>query len=721
MAGAERLVLEEFSHLSEEFRLNVTVLESSDSASSDLVRIARTDPRELLSGCHDVVHTHLFLPGLIARARRSWDSSFRWVHSLHYHHYEGLSFPRMREWLDRKWVFPAADAIIAVSPGVMDSLGAFPQAVFIENALDMTAMEAPAADGLPPVVGTVAMLRREKGLHDLVQAAAHLRDRGIEARIRIAGEGPLRADLEDQIQRLDLANRVELCGYVTDLASFYRGLAVYVQPSISESFGLAALEALRYRRPFVGTGAGHLPVILDEGRFGLLVSRAGDTPAAIADGIAQALEDRSGLSQRAEAGRAYWVGRLDPKVRARRGADVYRQVLLPRVCFVTPLATHGGGGLQRQVEIQSRALAKKGHRIFLLQRRDERLRSDDAHGRRWRHITLLETADVFRASATGGLRERLRGIAFVVLGLARLIGARARYDVIHAQQLYSPTLVGALAKRLLGKPLVVRVTASGELGELRELRRLPFRRIRGWAFRQVDRVVVLTETMRREVLQLGFDPERVVCIPNAVEIPDAPAQPEPLEDRPFRLVYVGRLSTEKSLETLLAAAAILADGGRSVEVTLVGGGAPQRDATPALEAQAAALPDGASVVFRGSTDDVASEYRRADAFVLPSVSEGMSNALLEAMSHGLVCLASDIPENRAVVVDGQSGILFSPGDASCLAGEILALIDDRRSGGSRSAQLREGARARIRAGFSPDQVVAALESVYADVMRRQER
>ncbi len=666
-----------------------------------------------------MVHTHLFLPGVIARARRSWDSSFRWVHSVHYHHYDGLSLPRLREWLDRRWVFPAADAIIAVSPAVVESVGTLPQAVFIENALDLGPTDAPDPEGLSPVVGTVAMLRTEKGLHDLVEAAAILRERGSDAHFRIAGEGPLRAGLEERIRELDLTDRVELCGYVFDLASFYGGLAVYVQPSITESFGLAALEALRYRRPCVGTDAGHLPAILGEGGFGLVVPRTGDVPASLADAIADALGRRTELSERAEAGRSHWASRLDPAVRARRTAEVYRRTLLPRVCFVAPVATHGGGGLQRQVEIQSRALRARGHGVMLLQRRDERLRVEPDHRKRWKHLTLLQTPDILSAPSTGGLRERVRGIAFVGFALARLVGARARYDVIQAQQLYSPTLVGAVAKRLLGKALVVRVTASGQLGELREIGRLPFRGVRNWAFRQVDRVIVLTEAMRAEVLQLGFEPWRVVLVPNAVQPPLEAAEPEPLPGRPFRLLFVGRLSTEKSLETLLAAAEVLAEEGREVEVTLVGAGAPQRDSTAALKAQAADLPPGATVAFRGRVDDPSSEYRRADAFVLPSVSEGMSNALLEAMSHGLVCLASDIPENRALVQDGRTGLLFEQGTPGSLAGAVRTVWDDTVAGGSLAQTLRSGARSAIEKGFGPEPIARRLADLYAQVVGEQ--
>jgi len=598
----------------------------------------------------------------------------------------------------------------------MESIRRFPAAVLLENAIGLDAMSVPPTHELPPVIGTVAMLRPEKGLDDLIRAAGVLRDRNVDVTLRIAGDGPLRHELESLIDALDLRDRVELCGYVTDLDGFYGSLTVYVQPSISESFGLATLDAFRFRRPVVATMAGHLPVILDRGRFGILVERLGDVPAGIADGIVQALDRHAELAEKSEEGRKHWAQRLDPARRGRRGKEIYRDALKPRPCFLTPVATQGGGGIPRQVQIQSRALAATGHRALLVQRRDPRLHEDEGHQVPWRHLDVLETPDPFVGGTSGGIVERARGAIFVVFALFRLIGARARFDIVHAQQLYSPTLIGALAKRLLGKPLVVRVTASGHMGEVGEIGRLPFRQLRQWAFGQVDRVVVLSETMKREVMQLGFSKSQVVVIPNAVALPPEPVQPPPCAGRTFRLLYVGRLSTEKSLETMLEAANLLAGRGIAVEVRLVGGPAVGRDSTAALQALAGGLREAVTVVFVGHVDDVATEYEGAHAFVLPSMSEGMSNSLLEAMAHGMVCLVSDIPENRAVLGEEGTGLLFRQGCAEALAELVSNLIEDQAAGGKRMEILRVRARERVETAFSPERVAGDIAAVYDELV-----
>jgi glycosyltransferase involved in cell wall biosynthesis len=66
----------------------------------------------------------------------------------------------------------------------------------------------------------------------------------------------------------------------------------------------------------------------------------------------------------------------------------------------------------------------------------------------------------------------------------------------------------------------------------------------------------------------------------------------------------------------------------------------------------------------------------SDIFVLPSLAEGLPGALIEAMAAGLPCIASDIPGNRELVLDGQTGLTFRGGDAVALAEAILRLLSD---------------------------------------------
>lgn len=744
IAGAERLILQLNPALESDFQIMTATASSPWRDDPPLVpRDGDSGLHQLLAGRFDLIHTHLFIPGLLARLRRSVNPGFRWVHTVHYHHYRGLSFPRLRRWLDHRWIFPGTDVLIAIGDEVEAALPRLPQVRIIQNAIDLSRADRGPLQPDPhsdqsdqssqtsqtdqsgtsgdsgrtgqvgrseAVIGTVAMLRQEKGLEDLVRAMTHLRDHPI--RLKIAGDGPERGRLETLVRELDLEGSVQLLGYVQDMEAFYGSLDLYVQPSISEPFGLAALESMRFGLPLVVADSGNLPRLIGDGAYGRSVPRAAaDFPARLAVCLRQSLEDRTELSAAAETGRTFWQTRLSVSEMSDSYARAWNDALRPRVAMVSPSITHGGGGLQRQVWIQSSALVRRGHRTLIVQEADEQLAIPE-HAAKWSHATVIQT-NALRSGHNQGIGQRLQGVRFVVGALTALLRHRGQYDIIHAHQLYSPTLIGAIAKRLLGKPLVVRVTASGVLGEARELSRIGFSWLRRWAFRQVDAVIVMTAVMREEVRGMGFSDDVIHTIPNSVVVPANPvAIPRPSrKPRELRVLYTGRLSNEKSLNTVISAVGLLADSGVDAHLDLVGGTGGDRDVTTDLHEHAAELGVSDRVHFHGRSDDIPGFINRADVFVLASLSEGMSNALLEAMAAGLPCVVSDIRENRALI-DEQVGRLFPVANAEGLAGELRMVAKALDQDPEPIASLGRSARARIASQHSEPAIAEQLDRLY---------
>ena len=141
-----------------------------------------------------------------------------------------------------------------------------------------------------------------------------------------------------------------------------------------------------------------------------------------------------------------------------------------------------------------------------------------------------------------------------------------------------------------------------------------------------------------------------------------------------------------------------------IRILVVGDG-PQRQF---LEGMATDLRIGERVVFCGRTSEVVPLLQQADLFVLPSVAEGISNALLEAMAIGLPCLATDIPGNQAVISDGIDGHLFAPGNPPALAHLLTTLLADE------NLRYRTGqaARAMVTQRFSIQAVAEAYLALY---------
>ena len=166
--------------------------------------------------------------------------------------------------------------------------------------------------GNPLVIGTTARLSPEKGLSYLVDAFARLRDRyGHLVRLRIAGEGPERGALEQQIARLHLEGAVELSGWLEHdyVPAFLQGLDIFVLPSTWEGFGVSAVEASALGLPVVASNIHGIPDAVIDGTTGLLVP-AGD-PGALVTALARLIDDAALRATLGAAGRAFVARNYD--------------------------------------------------------------------------------------------------------------------------------------------------------------------------------------------------------------------------------------------------------------------------------------------------------------------------------------------------------------------------------------------------------------------------
>ncbi len=719
MAGAERVVVEIVKSLKE------------SSSHSHVIEVASLSGREpplpiavrqrglfaILFGRYDVIHSHLFLPGLVVRLRRIFDKTFVWIHTVHYCSYQGQKWPLVKRILDEHCIFPTADHLVAVSRQTYKGIRKYPNAEMIENALELKDKTSVchARKNRPFTIGSVAMLRSEKGLDDLILAMKAVTQVLPEATLRIAGDGPELKSLISLTRKLQLQDNIEFCGFVEDIDNFLASLDMYVNPAKTESFGMAVLEAMQFSLPIVATAVGANSDVLGNGSFGVLVPRGEAIVKSLTEAILEISKDTGPGKKRSHLGLQYYSGRLKIGVMVEKYRALLERSVRPGVCMICPVVTHSTGGLQRQIWLQSRELTRLGYRVFLLQRQD-RLKKTPAE---WSHVDFLSTPNPFANwHPDSSFAHRIRGIVFIIAGFVQICRHRHRISVLHAHQLYSPTLIGVAAKLLLGKALVVKVTASGFLGESRELKKLPFFRLRRMAFKHIDRLIVLSEEMRLEMLDLGFDPQRIALVPNGVELPNLNAERTLKKDfdAPFRILYCGRLSSEKCLSDLIEAAAQVGRSGLACEVHLVGGSYGGRDVTESLKRLASSVESDTRVIFHGNQKQVAPFYLSADVFVLPSVSEGMSNALLEALSYGIPCVVSDIVPNRSLVEDRVNGLCFRQGDIKDLADKLSILARDRQAGFSLGGALGESARKSIEIRFSSRVIGAKISEIYRQIM-----
>lgn len=214
---------------------------------------------------------------------------------------------------------------------------------------------------------------------------------------------------------------------------------------------------------------------------------------------------------------------------------------------------------------------------------------------------------------------------------------------------------------------------------------------------KVARYIALNDFCRNKFIEGGLPEERIVVKPNFVDF----AAPAALPRQGF--LFVGRLSVEKGVQTLAGAAALLPDARLRVA-----GDGPE-----------SALLDGVSGITRlGSLpgEAVRQEMNRAMALVIPSIwYENFPRTIVEAFATGLPVIASRIGALADLVRDGETGLLFEPGNPQDLANKMAWALAHPDA----MADMGRMARAQYEAEFTAERNYGQLMAIYEDVIREQ--
>ncbi|MTV24477.1 glycosyltransferase family 4 protein [Nitriliruptoraceae bacterium ZYF776] len=288
---------------------------------------------------------------------------------------------------------------------------------------------------------------------------------------------------------------------------------------------------------------------------------------------------------------------------------------------------------------------------------------------------------------------------------------QGRHDLVHTHTTRGGVL-GRLAGHRAGTPIVVH-TAHGFAVAERDARwkqRAVFA-VERVAARWCDHVVAVSHHHARWAADEGVRPRGSLrVIPNGVPAP-APAGPLPLPGRRGPIVvHVGRIAPGKGVDVLLDAFTDLRRGdGQGADAHLVVAG--DGPAMPALTEQARLLGLGDDVTWLGHRDDVPAVLAAADVVVLPSLREGLSLALLEAMAAARAIVATDLGGTAEALVGGRAGVLVPPGDAGAVTAALRELLADP----DRRTRLAARALAEFEARYRLERMVGAYRDLYAEL------
>ncbi|MDD5103110.1 MAG: glycosyltransferase [Candidatus Peribacteraceae bacterium] len=289
------------------------------------------------------------------------------------------------------------------------------------------------------------------------------------------------------------------------------------------------------------------------------------------------------------------------------------------------------------------------------------------------------------------------GIAFGFTGLVRRIIREERPDLVVINKILFWTSLAAIPLALSGRrPLVLTDTFVGitwwPRGLLPRIGAAMYAWTFGWLILLCARRVVLFHPQPASLLKRLCISGKTLVIPTGVDVTRFSMRGEENEQQAtlqrVTMTYVGRLESVKGVADYLAAAVSVLRDFPQTQVQVVGwypstsSGQVNHPLVNQYQKQA---------TFTGLRHDIPDILRTTDIFVLPSYSEGLSNALQEAMASGCACVASDVGGNRFLIQNGVSGLLFPAGDREALRSHLRRLLEDP----AKRRSIGEAARKRI--------------------------
>ena len=295
-----------------------------------------------------------------------------------------------------------------------------------------------------------------------------------------------------------------------------------------------------------------------------------------------------------------------------------------------------------------------------------------------------------------------RGVRLGELRRIRDTLRSVRPALVHVHGYKATMLVGAIA-RMQGVPVVG--TVHSEAASAPEISR--HLRLEALVLRRLTRVVAVSAGVAADVVRRGVSKERVEVIRNGIPDPGAPV---PSKVALTTAVVIGRLVEPKNTHVAVQSLAILARQGVRLQLAIAGDG-PERGA---LEALVQSLDLASQVRFTGFVAEVTPLLTSETIFVMPSRSEGIPIALLEAMALGLPIVASRVGGIPEVVEHERDALLVPPDDPDALASALATLIRDP----SRARALGVAARARYEADFRASSMRQRYALLYDRVLGR---
>ncbi|MBA7597476.1 D-inositol 3-phosphate glycosyltransferase [subsurface metagenome] len=319
------------------------------------------------------------------------------------------------------------------------------------------------------------------------------------------------------------------------------------------------------------------------------------------------------------------------------------------------------------------------------------------------------------------LGKKFRHDLSVIPKLIRVI-KREKIDLIHTYMFTSNTF-GRLAAILARVPIII--SSERNIEDWKGKFRLYVDKV---LMRFTDKMLVNSFAVKDFLVQMaGIKSYKIAVIYNGLDLDRFHQKINVLQERrnlglDSQVSVVGtvaRICHYKGLHFLIRSIPQILDVFPQVKFLIVGNAnlKPERIYKRKLKRLISGLGVSSSVIFTGFRRDIPRVMATFDLFALPSLREGFSNVLLEAMAMGKPVVATNVGGNPETITDGQTGILVPPKDPIALSEAIISLLKDR----SRAIEMGKKGRRRVKENFGRERMVQETEKIYDHLIEKKFR
>jgi glycosyltransferase involved in cell wall biosynthesis len=360
------------------------------------------------------------------------------------------------------------------------------------------------------------------------------------------------------------------------------------------------------------------------------------------------------------------------------------------------------GGTEKQALTLASHLVARGIDVTILTSRFQRS---------WQRSEYIKNVHLIRLPSP---RIKVVGAIVFLICLAHyLIRHRDSYSVIHTFQISYTSFVSVLIARMFQKPSLLKLASSGSGGDIRRARETAWGRLCLFMAKRASCIIAVSDAVKRELMEEQVSPAAIASIANGVdlELYDRHMDKSGMRKRmglqeKNTIIFTGRLSPEKGVDFLVRSFADLLKT-QSCELVIIADG-PERHA---VERMITEYKLDGSVVLVANAAEVAPYLMASDLFVLPSRFEGLSNALLEAMSCGLPVISTRVGGSSDTIEDGVNGLLVDVDNQDQLHDAMRRVLCDLPLAASMGAH----ARAAVEAKHDVKSIANAYIALYRDL------